>query len=63
LIETLNVVPQIVAPKELPMEDLEDMQNFPQMPETDKKFWQMFEENNFLKHLVCFLKNGWMIFG
>jgi hypothetical protein len=44
LIEILNAVPQIVAPKELPMEDLEDMQNFPQMPETDKRFWQMFEE-------------------
>jgi hypothetical protein len=47
LIETLNVVLQIVAPRELPMEDLEDMQNFPQMPETDKRFWQMFEEQQF----------------
>jgi hypothetical protein len=47
LIETLNAVPQIVAPKELPMEDLEDIQNFPQMPETDKRFWQMFEEQQF----------------
>jgi hypothetical protein len=64
LIETLNVVPQIVAPKELPMEDLENMQNFPQMPETDKRFWQMFEEKQFSETFGMFpeewLDNFWL---
>jgi hypothetical protein len=62
LIETLNVVPQIVAPKELPMKDLEDMQNFSQMPETDQRFWQMFEEKQFSETFGMF-PDSWMIFG
>jgi hypothetical protein len=45
LVETLNTIPEILLPKELPEENLENMLNFPQMLAIEKQFWATFGDN------------------